>query len=169
MKAANGADQLSAGLTSADDGAHQLATGHAHSPTGRTTARTGSAALAAGAHQLSAGIGQATTPLIDTLDRVQRLGLNPDDVGAGRPNQRRASPRASDRIAALNVDHQLAAGIVDQVVNGPQANPDPSAQGPRRGAGRSAETVERPGHQLDDGRRPDPVARRSPAVAERVW
>jgi putative membrane protein len=128
-KAANGADQLSAGLTSADDGAHQLATGADALANGLTTARNGSAALAAGAHQLSAGIGQATTPLIDTLDRVQRLGLNPDDVAALAAQISGGVATASDRIAALNVDHQLAAGIVDQVIGGLQANPDPSARG----------------------------------------
>jgi len=128
-KAANGAEQLSTGLTTADDGAHQLATGAHTLADGLATARNGSAALAAGAHQLSTGIGQATTPLIDTLDRVQRLGLNPDDVSALAAQISGGVATASDRIAALNVDHQLAAGIVDQVIGGLQANPDPSARG----------------------------------------
>ena len=106
-----------------------MATGANTLADGLTTARTGSAALAAGAHQLSTGIGQATTPLIDTLDRVQRLGLNPDDVSALAAQISGGVATASDRIAALNVDHQLAAGIVDQVIGGLQSNPDPSARG----------------------------------------
>jgi putative membrane protein len=128
-KAANGADQLAAGLTTADDGAHQLSTGADTLAAGLVTARTGSAALADGAHQLSAGIGQATGPLIDALDRVQRLNLDPDDVAALAARISDGVATASDRIAALNVDHQLAAGIVDQVVGGLQANADPSARG----------------------------------------
>jgi putative membrane protein len=93
------------------------------------TARNGSAALAAGANQLSDGIGRATGPLIDALDRVQRLNLDPNDVAALAARISNGVATASDRIAALNVDHQLAAGIVDQVVGGLQANADPSARG----------------------------------------
>jgi putative membrane protein len=125
-KAANGADQLSAGLTTANDGSHQLAGGANALANGLVTARNGSTALTVGAHQLSVGIGQATRPLIDALDGVQRLNLNPDDVGAVAAGLSSGIKTASDRIAALNVDHQLAAGIVDQVVGGLQASADPS-------------------------------------------
>ena len=128
-KAANGADQLSAGLTTANDGSHQLASGADTLANGLVTAHTGSAALAAGAHQLSTGIGRATGPLVDALDRVQRLDLNPDDVAALAARISDGVATASDRVAALNVDHQLAAGIVDQVIGGLQTNADPSARG----------------------------------------
>ena len=128
-KAADGADRLSAGLTAANDGAHQLSSGADTLAAGLVTARNGSAALAAGADQLSSGIGVATGPLIDALDRVQRLNLNPDDVAALAARISSGVATASDRIAELNVDHQLAAGIVDQVVGGLQANADPSARG----------------------------------------
>ncbi|MBJ7341839.1 YhgE/Pip domain-containing protein [Mycolicibacterium sp.] len=128
-KAADGADQLSAGLTSANDGAHQLASGANTLAAGLMTARNGSAALAAGAGELSAGVDRATGPLIDALDRVQRLNLNPDDVAALAAQISGGVATATDRIAALNVDRQLAAGIVDQVIGGLQANADPSARG----------------------------------------
>jgi putative membrane protein len=128
-KAASGADQLSAGLTAADDGAHQLSSGADTLAAGLVTARNGSAALASGADQLSGGIDKATRPLLDALDRVQRLDLNPDDVAALAAKISSGVATASDRIAALNVDHQLAAGIVDQVVGGLQSNADPSARG----------------------------------------
>jgi putative membrane protein len=128
-KAADGADRLSAGLTAANDGAHQLSSGADTLAAGLVTARNGSAALATGADQLSSGIGVATGPLIDALDRVQRLNLNPDDVAALAARISSGVATASDRIAELNVDHQLAAGIVDQVVGGLQANADPSARG----------------------------------------
>jgi len=128
-KAANGADQLSAGLTAANDGAHQLSSGADTLAAGLVTARNGSAALASGADQLSGGIDEATRPLLDALDRAQRLNLNPDDIAALAARISSGVATASDRIAALNVDHQLAAGIVDQVVGGLQANADPSARG----------------------------------------
>jgi putative membrane protein len=127
-KAADGADQLAAGLTTANDGAHQLASGADTLANGLVTARNGSAALAAGADQLSGGIGEATGPLIDVLDRVQRLNLNPDDVGAVAVRLSSGIKTASDRIASLNVDQRLAAGIVDQVLGGLRANPDPTVR-----------------------------------------
>ena len=128
-KAANGADQLEAGLVTANGGSHQLASGADTLAAGLVTAQNGSAALAAGAGQLSTGMGRATGPLIDALDRVQRLNLNPDDVAALAARISDGVATASDRIAALNVDHRLAAGIVDQVVGGLQGNADPSARG----------------------------------------
>jgi putative membrane protein len=128
-KAADGADQLSAGLTTANDGAHQLASGTRTLADGMVTARNGSAALAAGAGQLSAGIGKATDPLVTVLDRVQRLNLNPDDVGAVAARLSSGIKSATDRIAALNVDQRLAADIVQQVVGGLRTNADPTVRG----------------------------------------
>ncbi len=127
-RAADGADQLTAGLATADDGAHQLATGTDTLAAGLVTARSGSAALAVGAAQLSAGVETATGPLIDVLDKVQRLNLDPDDVGAVAARVSSGIKNATDRIAALNVDQQLASGIVAQVVGGLRANPDPTVR-----------------------------------------
>lgn len=127
-RAADGADQLSAGLGAADDGSHQLAGGTHVLANGLVTARTGSAALAAGAHRLSTGIDDATGPLVAVLDRVQGLHLNPDDVGGVAAGLSGGVKTATDRIAALNVDQRLAADIVTRVLGGLQNNPDPEVR-----------------------------------------
>lgn len=127
-RAAHGAEQLSAGMTSAEDGAQRLATGSRALSDGLATASNGSAALATGARQLSAGISTATDPLLTMLDRVGGLGLNPDEVGDLASGLSGLVKSAGDRIAALNVDQAQAAVIVEQVLAGLRANPDPTVQ-----------------------------------------
>ncbi|MCV7175016.1 YhgE/Pip domain-containing protein, partial [Mycolicibacterium sphagni] len=80
-QAADGADQLNAGMTTANDGAHQLATGAGTLAAGLVTAKDGSAQLAAGTRQLSTAVDSAIDPLIEVLDQVGDLGLDPDEVG----------------------------------------------------------------------------------------
>lgn len=125
-KAADGADQLSAGLTTANDGAHELATGSRTLADNMVTARDGSAVLAGGTHQLTAAINKATDPLLTVLDVVDRLRLDPDEVGAAAAHLGESVRSATERIAALNIDYGQAAVIVDQVAGTLQANPDPT-------------------------------------------
>lgn len=126
VKAADGAQQLDAGLVTANDGAHQLAAGSTTLAAGVVTARDGSAQLAAGTRRLAATVDTATTPLLTVLDRVNGLGLDPDEVGAAAQRLSGAVRSTTDRIAALNIDQAQAAAIVDQVVGTLRANPDPA-------------------------------------------
>jgi putative membrane protein len=127
-KAADGAEQLSAGLTTANDGAHELAAGSQTLAANLVTARDGSAALAAGTRQLSTGIMKATDPLLKILDAVDGLTLDPNEVSAVATHLSNGVKTVTDRVAALNIDHQLAAGIVNQVTDSLRANPDPIAR-----------------------------------------
>lgn len=128
-KAADGAGRLADGLATADDGAHQLAAGSETLADNLVTARDGSTTLAAGAHRLSTGITQATEPLLKMMDDVAGLGLDPSQAGATAERLGTGVKTVSDRIAASNVNYQQAAGIVNQVVDGLRANPDPAVRG----------------------------------------
>jgi len=127
-QAADGAQQLSAGIGAADDGAHRLADGANTLSSGLDSARAGSAQLAAGTRALSSAIDTATGPLLHTLDRVGELGLNPDDVAVAAQHLSGAVRSTTDRIAALNVNSMQAAAIVDQTVGFLQASPDPAVR-----------------------------------------
>ncbi|HET9874634.1 MAG TPA: YhgE/Pip family protein, partial [Mycobacterium sp.] len=89
----------------------------------------GSATLADGTRQLSTGVQQATDPLLKMMDDLAALGFDPNEVGAAATRLSGSVKNVTDRIAALNVDYQAAAGIVNQVVDGLRANPDPSVRG----------------------------------------
>ena len=128
VKAADGAQQLSDGLTSADDGAQRLATGANALSLGLSSARDGSAQLAAGVRKLTTAVDTATDPLLDMLDRVGGLGLDPDAVAAAAEHLSGAVRSTTDRIAALNIDTAQAATVVDQAVQFLRDNPDPAAR-----------------------------------------
>ena len=121
--------QVTGEIAEAADGAGQLADGSATLATNLATARDGSAALAEGARQLSAGIQQATNPLVKMVDDLGALGLDPNEAGAAATRLSGNVKTVTDRIAALNVDYQQAAGIVNQVVDALHANPDPNVRG----------------------------------------
>lgn len=128
VKAADGADQLAVGLTTADGGADQLAIGAQQLAAGLRTARDGSAQLSAGTRQLDTAVDRAVNPLIHVLDRVGDLQLDPNEVGLAAQKLSGAVRSTTDRIAALNVDQDRAAAIVDQAVAFLQSNPDPAVR-----------------------------------------
>ncbi len=127
-QAAGGAQQLATGLDSADAGAHQLAGGTDALTSGLRTARAGSAQLAAGTRRLSGAVDTATGPLLETLDRVGDLNLDPELVAAAAQHLSGAVRSTTDRIAALDINSAQAAAIVDQTVAFLQANPDPAVR-----------------------------------------
>ncbi|MDW5612606.1 YhgE/Pip domain-containing protein [Mycolicibacterium sp. D5.8-2] len=127
-QAADGAQQLATGLDTADDGAQRLATGAGTLSSGLDSARAGSAQLAAGTRQLAGTVDTATGPLLEMLDRVAGLSLNPDEVAVAAQHLSGAVRSTTDRIAALNVNSAQAAAIVDQAVGFLQANPDPAVR-----------------------------------------
>lgn len=127
-QAADGAGQLAAGLNTANDGAHQLSSGADALATGLKTARSGSAELASGTQQLAASVDKATDPLLDVLDRVGDLQLDPEAVSRAAQHLSGAVRSTTDRIAALNVDQAQAAAIVNQAVGLLRNNPDPAVR-----------------------------------------
>src|ERR1700687_664074 len=127
-KAADGADQLASGLTSVNSGAHELADGSRTLADNLATAGDGSLALAAGTHQLSSAIATATDPLLTLLGGVDSLNLDPAEVADTAAHLSSGVKTATDRIAALSIDHQQAAAIIDQVVAGLRNNADPAAR-----------------------------------------
>jgi putative membrane protein len=138
-QAADGAQQLATGLGTANDGAHRLADGANTLSSGLDSAQAGSAQLAAGTRQLAARVDTATGPLLEMLDRVGGLDLNPDEVAIAAQHLSAAVRSTTDRIAAFNVNSAQAAGIVDQTVGLLQANPDPAV----RDAGRALAGAQR--------------------------
>lgn len=127
-QAADGAQQLATGLNTANDGAHSLASGASALSSGLDSARAGSAQLAGGTRQLAASVDAATGPLLEMLDRVGGLSLNPDEVAITAQHLSSAVRSTTDRIAALNVSSAQAAGIVDQTVGFLQNNADPAVR-----------------------------------------
>jgi putative membrane protein len=121
--------QVTDGVKKAADGAGQLSDGSQTLADNLATARDGSATLADGTRQLSTGIQQATDPLLKMMDDLGGLGLDPNQAGASATRLSSSVKTVTDRIAALNVDYQAAAGIVNQVVDGLRANPDPAVRG----------------------------------------
>lgn len=128
VQAADGAQQLATGNAQANDGAQQLATGAGELTAGLVTARDGSAQLMAGTQQLASKVDTATGPLLEMLDRVGGLELNPDEVGLLAQRLSAAVRSTTDRIAALNIDQVHAAALVDQAVGILQTNPDPTVR-----------------------------------------
>lgn len=128
IAAADGADRLASGLVTADAGAQQLATGSTTLATSMATARDGAAQLATGTKQLSAAVTTATEPLVDVLQRIDTMGLDPAEVGAAAEHLSGAVRSTTDRLAALHVDQAQAATIVDQAVATLSNNPDPTVR-----------------------------------------
>lgn len=128
VKAADGAQQLAAGNAQANDGAQRLASGAGELTAGLAAARDGSAQLMAGTRQLATRVDSATGPLLEMLDRVSGLQLNPDEVGQLAQRLSSAVRSTTDRVAALNVDQAQAAAIVDQALALLQTNPDPTVR-----------------------------------------
>ncbi|WP_395310047.1 YhgE/Pip domain-containing protein [Mycobacterium sp. AMU20-3851] len=128
VQAADGAEQLAAGNAAADDGAQRLAAGAGELTAGLRTARDGSAQLMAGTRQLADKVDTATGPVLEMLDRVSGLQLNPDEVGHVAQRLSGAVRSTTDRIAALNIDQVHAAAIVDQALALLQTNPDPAVR-----------------------------------------
>lgn len=128
VQAADGAGQLAAGLNAANDGAHQLSTGAHALSAGLDTARSGSAQLAAGTQQLATSVDKTVDPLLDVLDRVGDLQLDPEAVSRAAQHLSGAVRSTTDRIAALNVDQAQAAAIVNQAVALLRNNPDPTVR-----------------------------------------
>ncbi|MDT5132139.1 MAG: putative rane protein [Mycobacterium sp.] len=127
-RAADGAGQLAAGLTSANSGAHQLADGSRTLADNLAKARDGSVALAAGTHQLSSAVATATDPLLTVLDGVDSLNVDPAEVADTAAHVSSGVKTATDRIAALDIDHRQAAAIIDAVVAGLRNNADPAVR-----------------------------------------
>lgn len=128
VRAADGAEQLAAGTAQADEGAQQLAAGAGELTAGLITARDGSAQLMAGTRQLATRVDSATGPLLEMLDRVGELQLNPDEVGLLAQRLSAAVRSTTDRIAALNIDQVQAVALVDQAIGMLQTNPDPTVR-----------------------------------------
>lgn len=128
VKAADGAQQLASGNAEANDGAQRLASGADQLTAGLVVARDGSAQLMAGTRQLATRVDSATGPLLEMLDRVGGLQLDPDEVGLLAQRLSSAVRSTTDRIAALNIDQAQAAAIVDQALGLLQTNPDPTVR-----------------------------------------
>lgn len=128
VKAADGAQQLASGNRAANDGAQQLASGAGELTAGLNVARDGSAQLMAGTRQLATRVDSATGPLLEMLDRVGGLQLDPDEVGLLAQRLSGAVRSTTDRIAALNIDQVHAAALVDQALGLLQTNPDPTVR-----------------------------------------
>ena len=128
VKAADGAQQLSSGLDTANGGAQRLASGAGALSSGLLSARDGSAQLATGVHELTTAVDTATDPLLEMLDRVGDLGLDPDEVGAAAERLSGAVRSTTDRIAALNVDTAQAATVLDQSVSFLRNSADPAVR-----------------------------------------
>jgi putative membrane protein len=128
MKAADGAEELSNGLNTANAGAQQLASGAGALSSGLNTAREGSAQLAAGVGKLTTAIDTATGPLIEMLDRVRDLELDPNEFGAAAERLSAAVRSTTDRVAALNIDTGQAATAIDQAVQLLRNSADPAAR-----------------------------------------
>ncbi|MFL0178991.1 MULTISPECIES: YhgE/Pip family protein [unclassified Mycobacterium] len=121
--------QVTEEVKKAADGAGQLADGSKTLADNMGTARDGSAALADGIRQLSSGVHNATDPLLKMTDDLAAMGFDPNAAGAAAASLSGNLKTVSDRIASLNVNYQQAAGIVNQVVDGLRANPDPAVRG----------------------------------------
>ncbi|RRR48226.1 YhgE/Pip domain-containing protein [Mycolicibacter terrae] len=121
--------QVTDEVKKAADGARQLSDGSNLLADNLGTARDGAAALADGSRRLAAGIQQATDPLLKLTDDLGAMGLDPNAAGAAATALSGNIKSVSDRIAALNVNYQQAAGIVNQVVDALHANPDPAVRG----------------------------------------
>jgi putative membrane protein len=128
VKAADGAQQLAAGNAEANDGAQRLASGADELTAGLVVARDGSAQLMAGTRQLATKVDSATGPLLEMLDRVSGLQLDPNEVGLLAQRLSAAVRSTTDRVAALNIDQVQAAAIVDQALGLLQTNPDPTVR-----------------------------------------
>lgn len=128
VQAADGAQQLASGNAQANNGAQRLAAGAGELTTGLVTARDGSAQLMAGTQQLASRVDSATGPLLEMLDRVHGLQLDPDEVGTLAQRLSAAVRSTTDRVAALNIDQAQAAAIVDQALGILQTNPDPTVR-----------------------------------------
>ncbi|WP_157521522.1 YhgE/Pip domain-containing protein [Mycobacterium sp. ACS4331] len=128
VQAADGADQVATGLDTADDGADRLAGGAGTLAAGLVTARDGSAQLSAGTRQLSTAVDTSVDPLVRVLDRVERLHLDPNEVGLAAQHLSSAVRSTTDRIAALNINSAQAAAIVDQVIGVLRTSPDPTVR-----------------------------------------
>lgn len=115
-------------VNKAADGARQLADGSKTLADNMGTARDGSAALADGARRLANGVQQATDPLLKATDDLAAMGFDPNAAGAAAASLSGNLKSVSDRIASLNVNYKQAAGIVNQVVDGLRANPDPAVR-----------------------------------------
>lgn len=122
-------NQVTDEVKKAADGAEQLAGGSTTLAENLATARDGSIALADGIRQLSTGVHHATDPLIKVTDDLAAMGFDPNAAGEAAGRLGGNLKTVTDRIASLNVNYQQAAGIVDQVVAGLRANPDPAVQG----------------------------------------
>lgn len=121
--------QVTDEVKKAADGAGQLSDGSKTLADNLGTARDGSAALADGSRRLSTGIQQATDPLLKLTDDLGAMGFDPNAAGAAATRLSGNLKTVTDRIAALNVNYRQAAGIVNQVVDGLRANPDPAVRG----------------------------------------
>lgn len=122
-------NQVTDEVKKAADGAGQIADGSATLAENLATARDGSVALADGIRQLSTGVHHATEPLLKVTDDLAAMGFDPNAAGAAAGRLGGNLKTVTDRIASLNVNYQQAAGIVNQVVEGLRANPDPAVQG----------------------------------------
>jgi putative membrane protein len=121
--------QVTEEVKKAADGAGQLSAGSRTLADNLGTARDGSAALADGSRRLSAGVQQATDPLLKLTDDLGAMGFDPTAAGAAATALGGNIKTVSDRIGALNVNYQQAAGIVNQVVDALRTNPDPAVRG----------------------------------------
>jgi putative membrane protein len=121
--------QVADGVKKAADGAGQLSDGSQTLADNLAIARDGSATLAGGTRQLSTGIQQATDPLLKMMDDLGGLGFDPNAVAAAATRLSSSVKTVTERIASFHVDYQQAAGIVNQVVDGLRANPDPAVRG----------------------------------------
>jgi putative membrane protein len=121
--------QVTDEVKKASDGAGRLADGARTLAENLAVAHDGAVTLAHGAHRLSTGIQQATDPLLKMTDDLATMGLDADAAGAAATRLSGSIKNLTDRLAALNLDYRQAAGIVNQVVDGLRANPDPAVQG----------------------------------------
>ncbi len=117
QQAADGAGQLHDGLVTAHDGAAQLATGLG-------TAKTGSAQLRAGSQQLSAGIDQATDPLLAVTRALSGLGGNTAQLQQSAA----ALVEAADKAGVFAKTQDTALAGIDAAIAQLARSGDPAAR-----------------------------------------
>lgn len=120
-QAADGADQLSAGLKIANSGADELSTN-------LVTAKDGSAQLSGGLGELDSALVRATDPVLAALNSFGNGGLSAAEITTTADRLGATSGLVSDQLVAAANSQSRASTAVSAVVAQLHASPDPFMQ-----------------------------------------
>ncbi|MCF8607662.1 YhgE/Pip domain-containing protein [Gordonia sp. HY442] len=126
--AADGAKQLAAGMDTANSGAQQLSSGADELAVNMVTARDGSAELAAGAQQLASGVDQATAPLTTALKDVANSGLKPTQYADDVAHLTKKASTVLDGIGTIGAGQSQAEQVLSGVITQLRSSHDPTAR-----------------------------------------